>query len=45
MINSKILLKLQRFNSKVFGATKIDYGLILAGLAIVIIGGLALVGS
>jgi pilus assembly protein Flp/PilA len=41
----KTLMQAIRFGNDKSGATAIEYGLIAAGIAIVIIGGLALVGD
>ena len=42
---AKLLSKAQKFRGDASGATAIEYGLIAAGIAVVIIGGLALVGG
>ena len=42
---AKLLSRTQKFSGDASGATAIEYGLIAAGIAVVIIGGLALVGG
>ena len=42
---AKLLSKVRKFSGDASGATAIEYGLIAAGIAVVIIGGLALVGG
>lgn len=42
---AKLISKTQEFRGDSSGATAIEYGLIAAGIAVVIIGGLALVGG
>ena len=42
---AKLLSRTQKFSGDASGATAIEYGLIAAGIAVVIIGGLALAGG
>jgi pilus assembly protein Flp/PilA len=42
---TRLLSKTQKFNRDASGATAIEYGLIAAGISIVIIGGVAILGG
>ena len=42
---TKLISKIQKFNKDESGATAIEYGLIAAGISVVIIGGVAILGG